>query len=352
MQYEIGIPADSEGISMQSKNINTWFSRLALANLIYAIFVICWGAFVRATGSGAGCGSHWPLCNGEMVPRAPLLETVIELTHRLTSGVLLILALVMLVMAFKFFPKGNANRKWSLISFVILIIEALIGASLVIFGLVEDNSSLTRSIVIGAHLVNTMLLVGALTINHWIIRTNQVPKNLFHGTFGKLSALGLGLMLFVGASGAIVALGDTLFPVASLAEGFNQHLNPAAHFLIKIRVWHPILAISTGFYLMLLGNWVLQNKPRGLGANTARAVVGIVLLQLSVGVINLYLLVPLWTQMAHLMLANLLWIIQVRMWLFVSRDIETELAEKYGQPSASASASASATKTAAALKRL
>ena len=192
----------------------------------------------------------------------------------------------------------------------------------------EDNSSVTRAVVIGAHLANTMLLVGALTINYWLVRGGTLPKNLFKGVFGKLAFVGLLLMLVVGASGAVVALGDTLFPAESLAHGLEQHLDAQAHFLVKIRVWHPLLAISTGIYMILIGNWVLQNKPRGLGANTARAVVGIVLLQLAMGVINLYLLVPLWTQMAHLMLANLLWITQVKMWLSVSRDIEIEQTQK------------------------
>ncbi len=48
-----------------------WFSRYAWGVLLWNVLVALWGAYVRATGSGAGCGSHWPTCNGEILPRAP-----------------------------------------------------------------------------------------------------------------------------------------------------------------------------------------------------------------------------------------------------------------------------------------
>ena len=80
-------------------------------NLLFCLAVIIWGAFVRATGSGAGCGDHWPLCNGVVVPRAPALETVIEMTHRLTSGLFLVGVIYALVFTVRNFPKGSVLRK-------------------------------------------------------------------------------------------------------------------------------------------------------------------------------------------------------------------------------------------------
>src|SRR5215467_12703113 len=65
-------------------------SAFAWGVLAYNVAVIAWGAFVRASGSGAGCGRHWPLCNGEVVPRPTSVATVIEATHRATSGLALV----------------------------------------------------------------------------------------------------------------------------------------------------------------------------------------------------------------------------------------------------------------------
>ena len=71
------------------------FSRWAWLTLAWNVVVILWGAWVRASGSGAGCGSHWPLCNGEVLPTDPKVETLIEFTHRLSSGVALVLVVVL-----------------------------------------------------------------------------------------------------------------------------------------------------------------------------------------------------------------------------------------------------------------
>ena len=90
------------------------FIRFAWITLAVTIVVIVWGAVVRTTGSGAGCGSHWPLCNGGVVPLAPTTATIIEFTHRLTSGVAMILALVLALWARRLFPVGQRARRWAL----------------------------------------------------------------------------------------------------------------------------------------------------------------------------------------------------------------------------------------------
>ena len=84
------------------------FAAYAWAVLGFNLLVILWGAFVRATGSGAGCGSHWPLCNGEVLPRAPALATLIEFSHRLTSGVALLLVIGLVVGAWRGFPRATS----------------------------------------------------------------------------------------------------------------------------------------------------------------------------------------------------------------------------------------------------
>src|SRR5690242_12260676 len=110
-------------------------ARYAWSVLAYNVAVILWGAYVRATGSGAGCGEHWPLCNGQVLPRAPALATMIEYSHRLTSGVALLSVIVLLVWTYRVTPPGPARKAAALSAFFILT-EAAVGAGLVLFQLV------------------------------------------------------------------------------------------------------------------------------------------------------------------------------------------------------------------------
>ena len=143
------------------------YAAFAWGTLLLNIFVILWGAFVRATGSGAGCGSHWPSCNGEVIPWSAQTETLIEFTHRITSGLALIAVVILLVWAMRSYPKGHVVRLGAKLSLGFLVLEALLGAGLVLFELVAYNDSGTRAVVGALHLVNTFLLLSVLTLTAW-----------------------------------------------------------------------------------------------------------------------------------------------------------------------------------------
>jgi len=228
----------------------------------------------------------------------------------------------MLILSFRAFPKGHASRLWAKIGFGLLVFEALIGASLVLLELVGQNDSKARAFAIGGHLANTMVLVGALTINLWLVKGKSLPKGLFKGLLFKLMAPLLGMMILLGVSGAIVALGDTLFPSSSLKEGVLMDLDPNAHFLIQLRWIHPLLAMVGGLYAMVVANWLLSKLKPGEASKKVKRIITLVLLQLAVGVLNMALLVPIWTQMLHLLLANVLWITIVDSWLSVNAELE------------------------------
>jgi heme A synthase len=122
--------------------------------------------------------------------------------------------------------------------------------------------------------------------------------------------LGAGLLLLVGAMGAITALGDTLFPAESLVEGLRDDFSTAEHFLVRLRWIHPILAIGAGWYLAGLGraaSMTASPRARTIGA----MLTWIVVVQLIAGVVNVLLLAPLWMQVVHLLLADTLWIVLV-----------------------------------------
>jgi heme a synthase len=282
-------------------------ARFAWGVVVFNVLVILWGAFVRATGSGAGCGAHWPMCNGEVVPRDPAVETMIELTHRLTSGVALVMVVVLVVLAYRWTPARHPARAAAVTSLVLMLIEAAIGASIVLLRYVADDASAPRAIWVGLHLVNTFLLVGALVVTALCAGGIHGPRVASNGRAAVL-ALAIGLTLVVGASGAITALGDTLFPSGSLAAGMEADLSPGAHFLVRLRVIHPLVAVGVALYLMSLAGLVSFERPSAGLRSAAIAVAATQLAQIAVGLLNLVLLAPIAIQIAHLLFADLAWI--------------------------------------------
>ena len=285
------------------------FRRFAWAVLGVNLFVILWGALVRASGSGAGCGRHWPLCNGRLLPVQPETGTLIELTHRATSGIALLLVGALFWWSRREFPRGHGARRWAGWSLGFICVEALIGAGLVLLALVGENESLARAGYLAAHLLNTFLLLGSLALTaHWAGDSARAWRLPGLGATRWLIAAGLLSLLLVGMSGAVTALGDTLFPAASLAAGLEADRSSDAHLLVRLRVLHPALALLTGAYLAVMVWWVGRQRPGASESGWARAVVALVLLQLGAGLSNLLLLAPTPLQLVHLLLADLLWI--------------------------------------------
>jgi heme A synthase len=285
-----------------------YFARYAWAVLAYNLLVILWGAFVRATGAGAGCGNHWPLCNGQVLPRAPQVETMIEFAHRLSSGLDGLLVLGLLVWALRAFPRGHMARRGAWLSLAFVIIEGLLGAALVKFELVVDNSSLARVVAMGVHLINTMLLIGAIALTAWWASGGGPLRLRGQGLVGRLLAIGIGAMLMLGATGAVTALGDTLFPAGSLRAGLAQDLDPTAHLLVRLRVIHPLFAILTGVYLLFSAQLIAARRPGRATQLVAAWLLLLFFAQLGLGALNLALLAPVTLQLAHLLLADLVWL--------------------------------------------
>ncbi|HEU5220353.1 MAG TPA: COX15/CtaA family protein [Gemmatimonadales bacterium] len=284
------------------------FPAYARSVLGFNLLVILWGAYVRASGSGAGCGNHWPFCNGAAIPRSPGTATLIEYAHRTSSGLALILVVWLWWWSRSEFVPGHRARRAATVSLGFIITEALIGAGLVLLGLVGQDDSLGRAAYLALHLLNTFLLLAALALTA-LWSTNFAPlKEPTRGAApGLLLAGGLAILV-VGMTGAIAALGDTLFPSASLAEGINADSNPAAHLLIRLRVFHPVLAILSGVYLSFMGWLLARVRPGSAQHPWIRVLGGLVLLQLGVGLTNLLLLAPILLQITHLLIADLLWI--------------------------------------------
>jgi len=276
--------------------------------LVYNLAVIVWGAYVRASGSGAGCGSHWPLCNGEVVPRAPRIETLVELSHRLTTSLSGLLVILLVLGAFRAFPRGHPARLGSVLTLGFILIEGLVGAGQVLLGLTADNSSAARAVVGSIHLTNTFLLLGALTLTAWWAAGGRPLQLRGQGALGWVFAVGLLGTLLVGASGAVTALGDTLFPSQSVAEGLRQDFASSSHFLIQLRVIHPALAVLIGIYAIFAGAMAAAQRPSPATRWLARALGTLFLIQMLIGAVNIALLAPIYMQLLHLLMADLVWI--------------------------------------------
>jgi heme A synthase len=283
----------------------------ASALLVYTIAVVLWGALVRASLSGDGCGDHWPLCNGVALPVEPSTKTLIELTHRLTSGLCWIWTGVMWVASLRLFPRGHATRSAAGWSIFFMTTEALVGAGLVLFRMVADNPSTARAGWMAAHLINTFFLLAALT---WMaFSARQRAGVRFSGDVWSRRVFGAAavVVLLVGVSGAVAALGDTLFPASSLVDGIRQDLSPTAHVFLRLRLWHPVIAVLGSGYLIWLAATIVQRDSGDSIRRLGLTLGSLVTLQIAIGLLNVALLAPVWMQLLHLLIADATWIVLV-----------------------------------------
>ncbi len=286
----------------------TAYTRYARGVLGLNLAVIAWGAFVRATGSGAGCGRHWPTCNGEIVPRSPAAATAIEFAHRASSGLALAAVVALGAWGWFAFPRGHAARRAALAAVALMALEVLLGASLVLFGWVAKDASLARGFVMPVHLTNTFLLLGALALTaEWSAWPGGASLS-GRGPMAGALALAAAAVLVTGATGAVAALGNTLFPAGTLLQGLNEDLSPGTHLLLRLRILHPFAAVATGAVLVAVSRSALRARPDDRVRRAGLAVVALVAAQIVAGAASLLLLAPVWLQVVHLVLADLVWI--------------------------------------------
>jgi heme a synthase len=298
---------------------NRLLARFAWFAVFYNVLVILWGALVRASGSGAGCGNHWPLCNGQVIPVSPSLHTVIEFTHRMMTGGSTFIVIALLVWTFRATVKGQAARWFAIATTVLLINEALLGALLVKLGYVTGNQSSGRMVMLSIHLSNTLLLVAALTLTARFLSPEQsVNPQSWAGLhkargFGWVVA-GFAATIAVGVSGSMAALGDTLFPAASLQAAFAQDFAANSPWLLRLRLIHPPSALVAALFVIWLIGRSRKAGPSKLPTQEpsrtflGRMVLGLLVLQFVLGVADVLLLAPAWMQLLHLLGADLYWV--------------------------------------------
>ena len=285
---------------------STGLRRYAWGVLVYNVLVVLWGAVVRATSSGAGCGAHWPLCNGVVLQTHPRLATIIELAHRMSSGLTIPLVLLLVVWTFRSTIPGHLARVWAVVATVLTFNEGLLGALLVLLRLTADNRSPARAVYLSLHLANTLLLLGALALAaHFLSRGRALRRQDVRFQHLPMGITGLLAILLVGATGTLAALSDTLFPAVSLRAAFAQDFSGGGGWLLRLRILHPAAAVVAALFIV----WLLVRSFAQPGERRLAFWVGCLLaMQFGLGLLDLALLAPVWLQIVHLLGADLFWI--------------------------------------------
>lgn len=289
------------------------FARYAWGAVAVTVPVILWGAWVRISHSGAGCGEHWPTCHGSLIPEAPARNTIIEFVHRATSGLVLVVFGLLVFGAWRAFGRGHRVWRAAALALAFVLAEAALGAGLVLFGLVEDDDSVARAVVVALHLVNTFCLLGFATLTAYWAGGGGAPRSEARGRWRAVLLAALAGTLVTSMAGAVTALGDTLFPVPVTQGGtwlqtIAGALPAGTHFLVRLRIVHPLLALALAVFLVVIAGRLTVVGPSSDVRRAARAVLLLVLVQIAIGLLTVLLSAPAWAQVAHLAFADLVWV--------------------------------------------
>ena len=275
----------------------------AWATLAFLVLVVLWGAVVRATSSGAGCGANWPLCNGDFVPHHPRLATIIEFTHRSMSGICTVMVAVLLGWTFYATPQRHPARRAAIASSLLLVTEALLGAVLVLRHLVEKNTSFERVVMQSVHFTNTMLLLAAVTLTA-VFLSRPGREAAQQAALRTVSILALAATVITGATGSLAALADTIFPSPDLRSALAADWAAHSPLLIRMRWMHPA---ASALAILLTAFLIYRYRAAGR-TRLAVSLSANLIAQVLIGSLDVLLLAPTWLQVLHLLSADIFWI--------------------------------------------
>jgi cytochrome c oxidase assembly protein subunit 15 len=239
----------------------------------------------------------------------------------MTSGISLLMVTGLLIWCWRVTEKRDWARYSALFAAAFLANEALLGAALVLLKHVAYDYSVGRVLFLCLHLGNTLLLLGSLSLTAlWLSNGNK--RFRFSGKWQEVSFIGVGLLatMLAGITGAVAALADTLFPSTSLRASLMQDFGSATPALLHFRLFHPAAALIAVCYVL----WIVLRgfTSRDRFSRSAIALVICVLVQVGVGIANVLFLAPVWLQIAHLFVADVVWVLLV----VVSSDLLLERA--------------------------
>lgn len=300
-------------------NSKVQLHRFAQFLLVYTLLVILWGAWVRISHSGDGCGESWPLCHGQVIPDATQKKTWVEYGHRLTSGLFGLLVIYLFIKGRALSAPGTALRRALLATLIFMVTEALLGAKLVLLGLVGVNDSPLRLLAMGLHQVNSLLLSGSVALVAFYSSglLENIPPSQLERTLRPLPRAAPAMLVFfvlVAITGAFASLSATLFPSVSIMEGIAKDFAADAHYLLRLRISHPILATMVGGILALYFWIKSQEEVPGIFRKATQQVALVFAMGIFVGYVTLFSLAPVALKVLHLLIAHVIWITLLR-WL-------------------------------------
>tara|TARA_B110000014_G_C20124130_1_gene597401 strand:- start:177 stop:1118 length:942 start_codon:yes stop_codon:yes gene_type:complete len=307
-----------ESISRVSKSVRAfqYFQIYLWGILLFTVAVIISGDIVQATESGAGCGDSWPKCDGTLIPAFADVHVAIEFIHRMLTSVLSFGYLGLLIGGYLLFGRKHPVWRSILFSTAILLVEILLGASLVLFGWVEDNATWGRVIADSFHVVNTLVLLGSLVLIIFLSRPDGGILVAKSNPKRRYLIFAMLIVILITVTGTINSLADTLY----LSDHVVVEETPIAQLLVSVRAIHPLIAIIGGFAIIGLLYLVIE-EPSAQKSALGFAVFGVIFLQFLSGVFNIVLLTPVETQIIHLGLADTLWILLVFFSLYNWRKV-------------------------------
>ncbi|MBC8063749.1 MAG: protoheme IX farnesyltransferase [Chlorobia bacterium] len=304
-QAEPSILADLSNSNDPDRRAVPKFATFAWFVLIYNLAAVAWGVFVRASKSGDGGGAQWPLLDLSHEPMNGAFARLVEGSHRVSTSLCGVLAIVLVVMAFKNFPKGHQARLFSSVALGLTLVEGLIGAALVLFGLVTTNDSAARVGVMSFHVISTMLLVSSIALAAMSALGSGRIAFRDNGAIVPISVVTFLGVMVLAVTGAINALSHTLMPVKNVLV---QASNPDAHWMQQIQPLHPYLSVAVGLFVCIFAGLLAHLRPSEPVKRASKIMVATFCAQLLMGLANIRLEAPIWMQMVHLVLGDILFV--------------------------------------------
>lgn len=290
---------------VESKNFG-WYRRYCNFLIAYTIVIIAWGAWVRISGSGAGCGEHWPLCNGKAIPIGESSKTWVEVSHRYSTAIFGVLAVLLCGFSYRVQSNKNFHRlgAWGVLLFTIF--EALIGRLLVVEGLVDQDLSLARAVLMPLHLVNTSLLLFAEVLSVESLRLPAALTPTEKSTRLLLTGSLVIILFTLLTTGAIAALATHIAPSPTFMQGIQADLSPSSHIAVRLRPLHLV----AGFASFIIVIFALSYRPKPLriffACPSSQSFTYWLMIMALLGTATLALHSPVYLKMAHLVAATIL----------------------------------------------
>lgn len=284
----------------------TLIRRLAWAVLLLAFGQVVFGTIVRLTGSGFGCGNHWPDCNGYLIPPFDRPDLIIEVVHRYFAAGLTVSIIALLAVAFARRAQPGIGGAGGVLRPVALAAGLVVTAAL--FGAVIVKLDLQNRYVVVVHVAIAMSLLATLAAA--VVRSGGVGAVAVAGTGAARTWRGarvLGALIFIVLLlGALVA---NLPGAATSCIGFPLCRAGSGGPLQHLQLTHRIVAFLLFGHALGLMIGVTKRGDAPLVRGWARATFALILVQLLIAAALVESGFPLVLRSLHQAAGTLVWIV-------------------------------------------